>query len=951
MNDASGKTTSSSCLAITEKKNQGLGGCTGLFFQLFDWNGKLAKKKLFSKKLLPNARPKQAKKFKGDEKMPSSKLHLIANENKGGFPSSKKGGNRGLGVEQKHEMRAPGLIARLMGLESIPASQRDKSNKKASFSATCNRKDESPGNHCEPDGPVENLEMRIARHDSRPQKLQKTGAYERKTVARFGAEALQIKSVFSRAKKYNSIYHHPPKIASHLKSPRITSGKNMSRSSRLIGAATKILEPGLQATSRAKCSLTYSSSMYPSKNNAATDQVGTLSANLQNQSGYDANAAKPLMGSMGQTSCKSCGNLLDVVDCNMDAEGQPTVHPPIISEVISTSPSAQRKVRSLMNFHGQERDVVLLRPQRQLASTVEEDGRNYTVSCHEPTTRKMPLPGECPSQWTSLHQCCRTVEDDASSVAFKCKAQTEEQILSSERTSPGSKVSRSKNFVALNRSQSGQTRLRSPTKMDTSKFDLERKPCRRQDDSLTHVRTMERKRRIPSVTQVESTASVNSAILRQRNSRSDAQSGKGKDISAYSINSTNNKCKQGSRGKTYYLNDNKVNGVVSFAFNSPLKQRTGITAEKEEISGPSEMNPYFQTPVHMGEEALGAFLEQKLRELTSQGDEKLAIGSRPKRSPAMILQELISALSAANLTCHDDHRVNADEGFHDVREKGRLVGASCNSDRLSPGSVLGASFSSSSLDESSGHDLQPESMNYSYDQLEHDAELLDSVTSLNKRKIVTKVLPEIVNQISRILQSLSSFGARLTRSKLTHVKDVILNAELLLGSTATMHSEVGVSHLFISRFLLYELDAMLVDAMLTDFTGFVGCKDSKERNQLKRFLFDCVIEYLESNCCKYCNCGFRTWTRLPLCMNSGMVVQEVKRVIKKWASIAGMIPDEMIEWEMSHSGETWIDFEIEAFEAGVAINEEILQILVHEIVEELEDCIGASFESIPRSSY
>lgn len=52
MNDTSGKT--SSCLAITEKKKkQGPGGCIGLFFQLFDWNGKLSKKKLFSKKLLP----------------------------------------------------------------------------------------------------------------------------------------------------------------------------------------------------------------------------------------------------------------------------------------------------------------------------------------------------------------------------------------------------------------------------------------------------------------------------------------------------------------------------------------------------------------------------------------------------------------------------------------------------------------------------------------------------------------------------------------------------------------------------------------------------------------------------------------------------------------------------------------------------------------------------------
>ena len=44
-----------SILAITEKKAQRAsgGGCVGIFFQLFDWNRKFAKKKLFSNKLLP----------------------------------------------------------------------------------------------------------------------------------------------------------------------------------------------------------------------------------------------------------------------------------------------------------------------------------------------------------------------------------------------------------------------------------------------------------------------------------------------------------------------------------------------------------------------------------------------------------------------------------------------------------------------------------------------------------------------------------------------------------------------------------------------------------------------------------------------------------------------------------------------------------------------------------
>ncbi|XP_028779967.1 uncharacterized protein LOC114759469 [Neltuma alba] len=971
MNDSSGKT--SSCLAITEKKKkQRPGGCIGLFFQLFDWNGKLAKKKLFSKKLLPPARAKQAsKKFKGDEKMPNSKLHLIANENRGGFPSAKKSGNRSLDLEPKHDMRVPGLVARLMGLESIPTAQRDKSEK-ASCSGSCgNVKDESRGNHCESDRQVGNLEMRIARHDSRPQKLQKTGTYERKAMAKFGAEALQIKSVFSRARKHNNSYHHHPKLASHLKGPKINSGKNTSRSSRLIGAATKILEPGLQATSRAKCSLTYPSSTYAPKIDVAADRVMSKSANVQSQSRYDANASKPLMGSGGKASCKNCGNVLDVVDRNLDAEEHPTVPLATYSEVITTSCLAaeQRNVRSLMTPHEHDSDVVLLRPQRHIASNIVEDGRSNAQrkvrslmtpheqdsdsnaqSGHELSTRKMPPPHEVPVPWNSLPQPCSTLEHDASSVSFRHKSQTQEQIISSERTSPGSKVSRTKDFVALNRSLSGRSRLRSPNKIETSKFDLERKPCNRQVDSLPRVRTMERKRRIPSIALVESTASVNSAVMKQRNARCDALGGKGRDISASSFDSINVKLKQGSQGKSYKSPD-KVNDVVSFAFNSPLKHKTGMTTKKDETCSKNEISTYSQQALQLTGDVLAAFLEQKLRELTTQEDERLPIGGPPKKSPAMILQELISALSAEQLTCHYGHIVNVNKGFHGGAQGGSLVGASCNVNHLCPGSVLEASFSSSSLDESSGHDLHTESMNYSYDQLEYDSQLVDSVAPLDKGKIGSELLHVIVNQISMILQSLSSFGITMRRGKPDHVKDVILDAELLFGSTTTTHSEDSMPHLFVSRFLLDELDTMADDdALWIDFNGSVGCRDSKERSQFKGFLFDSVVEYLESNCCTYCNCGFRTWTKLPLSMNAGMLVQEVKRVVKKWACMAVMIPDEIIEWEMSHSRGKWTDFDVEAFEAGVEIDGEILQILVDEIVKDLVDCGGMLFESLPRCS-
>ncbi|KAM3198815.1 hypothetical protein P3L10_034454 [Capsicum annuum] len=123
----------SSAREMNEKQPQRPSGCVGIFFQLFDQNRRFAKK-LFSKKLLSPACLKQAsKKFGGDEKQP--KLHLIADENSGGFPNSKNNGMTDTRCESKREMKAPCFVARLMGLESMPAGSGSKPQK-ASASET-----------------------------------------------------------------------------------------------------------------------------------------------------------------------------------------------------------------------------------------------------------------------------------------------------------------------------------------------------------------------------------------------------------------------------------------------------------------------------------------------------------------------------------------------------------------------------------------------------------------------------------------------------------------------------------------------------------------------------------------------------------------------------------------------------------------------------------------------
>lgn len=240
------------------------------------------------------------------------------------------------------------------------------------------------------------------------------------------------------------------------------------------------------------------------------------------------------------------------------------------------------------------------------------------------------------------------------------------------------------------------------------------------------------------------------------------------------------------------------------------------------------------------------------------------------------------------------------------------------------------------------HKLQPESIDYSYDQpqpSEADTDLLDSATSTNRGRTYNEAVANLVNYISSMLLAINGAGARLCGSKLTHAKEVILNAEMMLDAAlANSHG----SRSFLGPFLVGELETLTSDTWSKSgiFPGFED--NTKGWNQFTGFLFDCVIEYLDTKYCVHSNSGYKAWTRQPWWMNGEKLVRLVFEEVIKWADLASWTPDEIIEWEMSHSLGKWTDFEIEGFEAGAEIDRYILQILVDEIVVELQECCSGS---------
>ncbi|KAJ4973413.1 hypothetical protein NE237_006587 [Protea cynaroides] len=997
MDDTSEKTSSS--LAISEKRPHRPGGCVGILFQLFDWNRRFAKKKLFSKKLLPPDRAKRvSKKFSGDGKRPMAKLLLIADENRGGFPTAKKCEVDGLDVERNNEMRPPGLIARLMGLESMPTVPKDKSKKLSLFDHSHHDSENKSANKFNSraseffDYGQEDLyaDKDHSNLETRPEKLQKTGLFDRRPVTRFGAEALQFKTVFSK---------HNRKLASSVKSPRRLSGKNAAR---LMEAATKILEPGLQAPNRAKCALTCSSSPNATpKDDITVEQTSTLSLD---HSKHYACAAKSLQE---QFPCKSCGNLLDVVDCKPNADS-------ITSEFSNASlGSARTKPKSTIQSLEQERDVL---PNQYWPVPTPQAKVNMCPRRENAMEREPRFRDQVQVQHRLSTQQCRSREAIPSSTTLKQRSQGENQILvPKDRIAPRSKytnvqsrrfmsaadINGSKDFVALNRNLNSGTHPRMhPKVLDNLKVDSRRFAYDKQDHSLSRLRSPVRKRS----GQVESTRICSSSLEKQRTSGGNVIERKRIGLRACSGNQSLVKSRRPPNLDEVNTNvGNRDSSIVAFMFNSRMRHcigssspaemeeknrgrnefmGNGFSQQRRQLFGANDGNTSSQKALQLKGDALGALLEQKLRELTCQDGDELTITGK---STASILQELISALTAEKPVSQNEDRFlvgfdknslcNINSDLSDsVSAQGRMLNSntkfqagakatrvsvglplSGDAEHPSPGSVLEASFSndgclSDSLDSCSGCKMQPEPTDCFCDQHKTsgaDADLLDSAASFS-RSAGTGMVTNTISSISKMLDSIGLADIGLDENKLNHSREIILNAELLFRNASPRDGE---EEFIVGPILLAELE-ILVGALSTISDSRLGLIEAKERNQLNKFLFDCMIECLDLKYGHYCKTGFRIWKKMQIGMSRESLRREVYEEIRKWTNLAGRNLDEIIDREVvGHSLGKWMHFEVEAFEMGAEIEQDILKLLIDEMVIDLLPCKGSSFSSFVNGEF
>ncbi|PHT28407.1 hypothetical protein CQW23_31988 [Capsicum baccatum] len=90
------------------------------------------------------------------------------------------------------------------------------------------------------------------------------------------------------------------------------------------------------------------------------------------------------------------------------------------------------------------------------------------------------------------------------------------------------------------------------------------------------------------------------------------------------------------------------------------------------------------------------------------------------------------------------------------------------------------------------------------------------------------------------------------------------------------------------------------------FCELLGSNDPKQMNQLKVCAFDGLLEYLDSKFSPISDSGFRTCTKLPSSITKVILIADIIDEVKEWTQFVAFIPDELIEWDMSHSLDTWM---------------------------------------------
>ncbi|KAH0462695.1 hypothetical protein IEQ34_010270 [Dendrobium chrysotoxum] len=848
--------------------------------------------------------PKQEKRTDAD--LNGAKLILVDEDETVGISSMKESSDYSCAssvTDERNGIREPGVVAKLMGLDSIPTSIFSEPFSTPLFDVRSSSHKRSPDFFI--NDQFNHARSRAEVHSRKPVEF-RSQKLPSSPIERFQIETLPPRS----AKAVPQIHH---KLMSPIKNTGFISPQNAAH---IMEAAAKILEPALPVKTKAKASSSY----VPLKICDPKDRIAP-------------SQRTPRVLELGRRPVESSDmKFLKGQSLNRSWNGSEDRSSQDISDTNSLNGMGKSKSVSL---------AIQAKVNVQKREGLSLNRKNTSSIAKDVDEAKLNQPFK--SQQSKIKQHKKASISGGSSV-LRQNNQKHNSLSGKGKLNPKQSVSKQQERKILyedtssrkndtTSSFSGHSRLvyRDDT-LETSTTDHE--------NLLSSNKNFPRKKRL-----------TEGGFNSQRNSFVDNNASKQRHVQPDVV------IDEQSR----WNKDNKNDGadVVSFTFNSPLvKSRPGLPSfipaeencDKVNIcatDGNIRRNDFtakkkssYGLNLITGD-ALSFLLEQKLKELTSGNESSCCnfVEAASSKSSIPLKQEKlidIDSRSANNVGhekqfmprtfCRDKQSPTFSSGTSSTN--GKVFGSSYNlqgleeaecssnsnawneSDSLQPSPL---SILEASLSESSNSSLSSISTNGSKMSL-HSVQAQNIISSCTKNKIPS--LEAELEQSYSSSSSPSSVGSLFSSENqsnhrksnnpdLDYVKDI-------LNSRRTGAMELA----------LRPLNPLLFNKLEKK-----RCKDGRIR---RKMMFDCVNECLNSKYSLFLRSGYQAWANGEAMMPKNMA-ENVYEEISRWKGFGDCMVDELVDRDMSSGRGRWVDFDTEAFELGMEMEEEIISSLVDEV--------------------
>ncbi|XP_061993185.1 uncharacterized protein LOC133711035 [Rosa rugosa] len=933
-------------------------GHVGGFFQLFDWSSK-SRKKLFSSKSDLPEHSKQGK--KGYRNFPVTRNHPV-DEDETGVTTSVKGGSdyscaSSVTDEEGYGSKAPSVVARLMGLDSLPTSNLSEPYSTPFFDTQSFQ--DAPYHRKNVDYYHDhqlmfsgNLLMEAPTRNPVEPKPQKVHS---RPIEKFQTEMLPPRSA-----KSIPITHH--KLLSPIKNPGFVPTKTAAH---IMEAAARMIEPGPQATVKAKMPLVGSSSA-PLKVQALKEKA-------------EASRKVTLVGSSSET--------FKVRDLKEKVEGAyKTARPPEVSrKPVESNAAKYLKGQSLNKSWNGSVDM----PFRASSDTEEDTSKNKGKSISLAVQAKVNVQkrGQNPSRNRSLVGQ-REQNEASSSQPFRSQPNVQKNLHrkpSTHNASGALKQNNQKQNCLMDKDKLPSKHLASNSQVRKAlSGDSSSGRHKSSIRSNGNSKVVSRKLGLEATDSAKEVSYSNTTNYTRKKRTIDGNFHFNKDQVVDGMSSDKNQKPGQSKLVTdrqySWSEDCKKKGgmdVVSFTFTAPLTRSfpgteipVQVTPKNNSICMDHRGKRLLLDTDSMklsslgynviGGDALSMLLEQKLKELSygteSSSHDSMKVGSsstasnvdvdsnfnaasavkrlNEERDQRLFVSDKLGGLYDSELSSTDRAAFRSKQKFQGVDKVDEYSSSHIESGKTlscrhpSPVSILEPTFSNESYDSSVSSDSNSTEASKlcssiraqevdglcsskKFHSVEADTELSDSASSTStgtvaRNHAATVYMPN---------------PWRSDEWELGYIKETLCNVEFMFQDLA-----LGRSHEIINPHLFNLLESR---------RGRFEKDGSKSRLRRKE-LFDCTSERLDFRCRRYVGGGYKAWVKgTAMVRRKDILAEEFYKEFSALTSMGDCMVDELVAKDMTSQYGRWLEFETDEFSLGVEIEGQVFNSLVDEVVADI----------------